>query len=219
MAIISIDTVNATVLCFGVSMLQMTLFAPQPCQAQLEVHHTLQAVKSSYDSGNNLFCVRLAKELIEKEPGNATAYYYLGCAFMRLGYIDSARKVFVQCESLGRGKEVGKLAARALAELSPLGTLEEKNSSAVKQPVGISVEKERLLAEQDKEIKEAEKRFGERIDRLQKEQFGDQFKNASQREFDQLSKEQAAIMDRYQRRINSLMRRETNTGLGQARSR
>ncbi len=179
-----------------------TLNVPVLAQGQPNV----SLLKMTYDAGDYQACARLASDIIARQPNNGYAHYYLGCTMARYGKVDAARKSLTKCQSLSVGTELGKLAERALFDLLPYDgrvkkAVEPKLSSAD------SMERRRLLSEQEREIKAAEERFNDNVNRLQKSLSPAELRLATQKEFEQLSKEQASITERYQRRADALLRR------------
>lgn len=183
------------------------LFAPTFKQAFAQGQQTERLLKMTYDTGDYQATASLASDMISRQPNNSFAYYYLGSAMARSGRADEARKALTKCLSLSRGTDLGKQAQRSLTELLPYDVRPDKNRAEPQLSSTDSKERQRLLSEQEREMKAAEKRFDENINRLQKSISPEELKLATQKEYEQLSKEQASITERYQRRADALLRR------------
>lgn len=176
-----------------------------------------QLLKMTYDVGDYQATARLASDMIARQPNNSFAHYYLGCSLARSGKNDAARKELAKCQSLASGTELGKCAGQALAALSPYDNRSDKSIVEPKLSSASTQERQRLLLEQDREMQAAEKRFDEKVNLLRKSATAEELKSATQQEYEQLSKDQAAITERYQRRADALLRRGSPSGsVGQA---
>lgn len=168
-----------------------------------------QLLKITYDTQDYYATVRLASDMITRNSNDALAHYYLGIAMARLGKADASRKALSRCLALSKGTQLGKLAERGLFEMSPYDLNPDKNIVDPQLSASAAQERQRLLDEQEREMKEAERRFDQTMNELQKTLTGDQLRSASQKEFETLSREQIAITERYQRRADAILRRGT----------
>ncbi|MBP6744804.1 hypothetical protein KA344_06190 [bacterium] len=173
-----------------------------------------QLLKMAFEAKDYQVTSRLAADMIRRQPNNSLAHYYLGCSLVRLGKMGQGRSELTKCQSLSRGTDLEKLADSALAELLPYDVRVEQSAVEPKLSTAHTTERQRLLSEQEKELQIAQKRFDEKVNQLQKSSTPEQLKVATQAEFAQLSKEQIAITERYQRRADALLRRGSPSSLG-----
>ena len=193
--------------CLGlVFVCSTSLIAPVFAQGQQEM-----LLKMTFDAKDYQATARLANDMIRRQPSNGYAHYYLGYSLVRSGRIGAGRYELTKCHTLSRGTELGKLADQALAEILPYDASVDTNRVEPKLPVARSQERQRLLSEQEKEMQEVQSKFNDRVNQLQKSSTPAELKIATQKEFEQLSKDQAAITERYQRRADALLRRGSAT--------
>ncbi|MFA6211004.1 MAG: hypothetical protein WCT03_15515 [Candidatus Obscuribacterales bacterium] len=166
-----------------------------------------QLLRMTYEAKDYQATSRLAKDMISRQPNDSFAHYYLGCSLVRLGKMGPGRTELTKCKTLCRGTDLEKWVDKALAELLPYDIKVDQNRVEPKLSSAHATERQRLLSEQEKELDAAQKRFDEKINLAQKNSTPDQLKILTQAEFAQLSKEQSAITERYQRRADAILRR------------
>ncbi|MFA6213617.1 MAG: hypothetical protein WCT03_21755 [Candidatus Obscuribacterales bacterium] len=182
-----------------------TLFVP----AFGQTYSDRRMLEMSFDSKYYKVTARLARDILKRQPNDEYALYYLGRSLARLGRNGAARLELVKCQRLSRGTDLGLLVDQAVAELLPYDVELDKvkvepNLSSVN-----TQERQRLLAEQEKELDAAQQRFDRKIDQYQKNFSPPKLNSLTQEEFAKLSQEQASITERYQKRADALLRRNT----------
>lgn len=166
-------------------------------------------LEMSYDSKYYSVTAHLAGDILKRRPNDEYALYYLGRSLARLGRNGAARLALVKCQRLSRGTDLGLLADQAVTELLPYDVELDKAKVDTKVSSVNTQERQRLLAEQEKELDAAQQRFDKKIEQYQKNFSTPQLNRLTQLEFEQLSREQAAIIERYQKRADALLRRVT----------
>ncbi|MBX9940827.1 MAG: hypothetical protein K2Y32_16320 [Candidatus Obscuribacterales bacterium] len=164
-------------------------------------------LKVTFEAGDYQATMQLANDLIARQPGNALAHFYLGSSLAKFGRIDAARKSLAKCQDLSKGTELARYAERALRDLMPYKIPQDRNNVEPSLSSAQARERSLLLAQQEEEIKAAEKRFDENVNRLPKSLSAEELRLATQKEFEKLNKEQQDITERYQRRADALLRR------------
>ncbi|MFA7338443.1 MAG: hypothetical protein WC028_16775 [Candidatus Obscuribacterales bacterium] len=182
-----------------------TLFDP----AFGQTYSDRRMLEMSYDSKYYKVTARLAGDILKRRPDDEYALYYRGRSLARLGRNGEARLALVKCQRLSRGTELGLLADQAVTELLPYDVELDKAKVEPNLSSVNTQERQRLLAEQEKELDAAQKRFDRKIEQYQKDFSPPQLNRLTQAEFDQLSREHAAIVERYQKRADALLRRNT----------
>ena len=182
--------------------------------------NTLDTLKQIYDAGDYQVVEKMAAEVIAGEPQNALAHYYLASALAKLGKTSEARAEYTKCLGLGRGTMVAKNAAVALGMSSP-GDTRGSGGFDSAQTEQVKVARKHLIDQEDGEKQRARRHFDEKVKEYQKESqahsgaaWDGALKSRTQAAFEQLSQEEAAITERYQKRADALFKPQAETANG-----
>lgn len=145
-------------------------------------------LEMSYDSKYYSVTADLAGDILKRRPNDEYALYYLGRSLARLGRNGAARLALVKCQRLSRGTDLGLLADQAVTELLPYDVELDKAKVDTKVSSVNTQERQRLLAEQEKELDAAQQRFDKKIEQYQKNFSTPQLNRLTQLEFEQLSR-------------------------------
>jgi tetratricopeptide (TPR) repeat protein len=201
--------------CFCCAILVVLIFSTAAvAQGQQEA----KLLRVTFEAGDYQATMQLANDLIARQPGNALAHYYLGSSLAKFGRIDAARKSLAKCQDLSKGTDLARYAERALRDLMPYKIPQDKNNVEPSLSSAQASERSRLLAQQEEEIKAAEKRFDENVNRLPKSLSAEELRVATEKEFEKLNKEQQDITERYQRRADILLRRGQTSSFASSRN-
>ena len=193
------------------SLSGLSCYAPAVAQVNFDM------LKQVYDAGDYHVAAKMAAEMVAAQPQNALAHYYLASALAKLGKTAEARQEYSKCVTLGRGTAIAANAAQALA-----GSTASAAGAAALPGGALAAKQRKQLLEQEKSEKErARRRFDDKVTQIQREcKLPDGTNNDStlkartKAAFEELSREEAAITQNFQKRADALFSTAKNQDEG-----
>jgi tetratricopeptide (TPR) repeat protein len=203
---------------FAAAVLALLPVCPTSAQGQVD------DLRHIYESGDYLVAAKLSQELLATRPQDALIHYYLASSLAKLGRTAEARAEYNKCLTLGRGTAVAQNAAMALQMTAGGAAASARGSSAgAEAPLSEQSKRARahLLMQEDSEKQVARRHFDEKVREYQRETqgrndpgFDAAVKQKTQQAFEQLSAEEAAITERYQKRADALFKPQPESATG-----
>ncbi len=90
---------------------------------------SLDSLAKLYNQGRYLDSAKIAQKLIDQNPKNLTARYYLGNSYLKLGLPHEALNQYSFCVNFGKGTQIATYAQEAIAGINDILTGAEPNTN------------------------------------------------------------------------------------------